>query len=41
MLATAITWILSGYCYWRASRTVVEDVKRSGNYPTTPIAAPA
>jgi MFS family permease len=41
MLATAITWILSGFCYWRASRTVVADVKRSGGDQTAPIVAPA
>ena len=39
MLATAITWIISGYCYWRASRTVVEDVARSDGELTGPVAA--
>ena len=30
MLATSTTWIASAWCYWRASRTLVEDVKRGG-----------
>jgi len=41
MLATAITWIISGYCYWRASRTVVEDVKRVSGNASGPAVAPA
>lgn len=41
MLATAITWILSGICYWRASRTVVADVARSGGGPIAPAVASA
>jgi predicted MFS family arabinose efflux permease len=41
MLATSITWILAGICFWRASRTVVADVQRSGGDLAGPLAVPA
>jgi predicted MFS family arabinose efflux permease len=30
MLATSTTWIASAFCYWFASRTIVEDIKHGG-----------
>jgi predicted MFS family arabinose efflux permease len=30
MMTTLIPWIISGWCYWRASRTLEEDLARGG-----------
>jgi hypothetical protein len=30
MLATAVPWIASAFCYWLASRTLAADLVRGG-----------
>jgi MFS family permease len=37
MMATMITWILSAFCYWRASRTIKDDLAKGSGVPPEAI----
>lgn len=39
MLATAVPWIISAFCYWRASRTLTDDLVRGSGAERAAAAA--